>query len=149
MNRSTAREIAVHFSYEMGVNREDAEGLIDTRIGDDEYYKSLAEEDELYGDKPDPKQLEYIRRIVAGVKEHGAELDAYIERYAIGWKFSRISMVASAIMRVAMFEILYMQDVPDAAAINEAVEIAKKYEPQETVAFINGILGAFSRDEKK
>ena len=50
-------------------------------------------------------------------------------------------------MRVAMFEILYMQDIPDKAAINEAVEIAKKYETPETVKFINGILGSFVRQE--
>ena len=55
--------------------------------------------------------------------------------------------MASAIMRVAMFEILYMQDIPDKAAINEAVEIAKKYETPETVKFINGILGSFVRQE--
>ena len=52
-------------------------------------------------------------------------------------------------MRVCMYEILYMQDVPDSAAVNDAVEIAKKYEPEETVAFINGILGTFIREEKK
>lgn len=57
--------------------------------------------------------------------EHAAELDADIEKYAKGWRFERISLVASAIMRVAMYEILYMQDIPNGAAINEAVEIAK------------------------
>ena len=82
-----------------------------------------------------------------GVDEHGAELDGYIEKYAKGWKFSRLDRVASAIMRVAMYEVLYMPDVPNAAAINEAVEIAKKYETPETVKFINGILGSFSRQE--
>ena len=78
---------------------------------------------------------------------HGAELDGYIEKYAIGWKFSRIDRVAAAIMRVAMYEILYMPDIPNAAAINEAVEIAKGYEDPNTVSFINGILGSFLREE--
>ena len=82
-----------------------------------------------------------------GVDEHAAELDGYIAKYAKGWSFSRIPLVASAIMRVAMYEILYMQDVPNSAAINEAVEIAKKYETPETVKFINGILGSFVRQE--
>ena len=58
-----------------------------------------------------------------------------------------ISLVASAIMRVAMYEILYMPDIPHGASINEAVEIAKKYETPETVKFINGILGSFVRAE--
>ena len=80
-----------------------------------------------------------------GVYDHGAELDGYISKYAIGWSFSRISRMAAAVMRVAMYEILYMPDIPTAAAINEAVELAKHYETQEAVSFINGILGAFVR----
>ena len=92
---------------------------------------------------------EYIRRLVSGVGSHAAELDGYIEKYAQGWKFARIPLVASAIMRVAMYEILYMQDIPDGAAINEAVEIAKHYETPETVRFINGILGSFVRQERQ
>ena len=55
--------------------------------------------------------------------------------------------MAAAVMRTAMYEVLYMPDVPNAAAINEAVEIAKKYETPETVKFINGILGSFVRQE--
>jgi len=80
--------------------------------------------------------------------EHGAELDGYIDKYAVGWKFGRISRTAAAIMKTAMFEALYMPDVPDSAAINEAVELAKQYEPPETVSFINGVLGSFIRAEK-
>ena len=148
MNRTKARELAVHFSYEMGMNTESADELLAKRF-DEEYYKTLGCENEIYKQMPDEEQLEYITRLVKGVEEHGAELDSYIEKYAVGWKFSRISMMASAIMRVAMYEVLYMQDIPDGAAINEAVEIAKKYEPAETVAFINGILGSFIREEKQ
>ena len=107
----------------------------------------LAEEDSLYAEAPNAKQVAYITRLVTGVNEHAAELDGYIAKYAKNWKFSRIPLVASAIMRVAMYEILYMQDIPNGAAINEAVEIAKKYETPETVKFINGILGSFAREE--
>lgn len=98
---------------------------------------------------PNAKQEEYIRRLVSGVAEHAAELDADIEKYAQGWRFERISLVASAIMRVAMYEILYMADIPQGAAISEAVEIAKKYETPEVAKFINGILGSFVRGEVK
>ena len=148
MNRTKLREIAVHFSYEMGFDAGEADELIDRRY-DGEYFLTLGKEDDLYNDRPDAEQMKYLRRIVNGVSEHRPELDGYIDKYSKGWKFSRISMVAVAIMRVAMFEILYMEDVPDGAAINEAVEIAKKYESNETVAFINGILGTFVREEKK
>ena len=112
-----------------------------------EAFAELAEEDPLYTEAPNAKQVAYITRLVTGVNEHAAELDGYIAKYAKNWKFSRIPLVASAIMRVAMYEILYMQDIPNGAAINEAVEIAKKYETPETVKFINGILGSFAREE--
>ena len=112
-----------------------------------EAFAELAEEDSLYTEAPNAKQVAYITRLVTGVNEHAAELDGYIAKYAKNWKFSRIPLVASAIMRVAMYEILYMQDIPNGAAINEAVEIAKKYETPETVKFINGILGSFAREE--
>ena len=65
----------------------------------------------------------------------------------MGWAFARIPRMAAAIMRTAMYEVLYMPDVPNAAAINAAVEMAKKYEPVEMVSFVNGILGTFVRTE--
>ena len=146
MLRTTAREIAVHLAYELSFTDKAVEALLEDRLTA-ESFAQLAEEDPLYAEVPNAKQAAYIRRLVSGVGEHGAELDGYIAKYAKGWKFSRIPLVASAIMRVAMFEILYMQDIPDKAAINEAVEIAKKYETPETVKFINGILGSFVRQE--
>ena len=75
------------------------------------------------------------------------ELDGYISKYAIGWSFSRISRMTAAVMRVAMYEILYMPDIPAAAAINEAVELARRYDAPEAASFANGILGAFVRGE--
>ena len=146
MVRNTAREIAVHLSYELNFSGKTAEELLDQRLTA-AAFAELAEEEDLYREAPNAKQAAYIRRLVLGVGEHGAELDGYIEKYARGWKFSRIPLVAAAVMRVAMYEVLYMPDVPNAAAINEAVEIAKKYETPETVKFINGILGSFSRQE--
>ena len=110
-------------------------------------FAALAEEDPLYQETPNAKQADYIRRLVRGVADHAPELDGYIAKYAKGWNFARIPLVASAIMRVAMYEILYMPDIPHGASINEAVEIAKKYETPETVKFINGILGTFVRRE--
>ena len=148
MTRTTAREIAIHLSYELGFSNLSAEELLNSRL-QREAFCLLAEEEPLYQEFPNVKQLNYIRGLVIGVGNHGFELDQYIEKYAIGWKFSRLPRVATAIMRVAMYEILYMPDIPNAAAINEAVEIAKSYEDEDIIAFINGILGAFVRDECK
>ena len=146
MVRNTAREIAIHLSYELSFTDKQIDALLDKRL-QKESFAILAEEDELYRETPNAKQADYIRRLVKGVEEHAAELDGYIAKYAKGWSFSRIPLVASAIMRVAMYEILYMPDIPNGAAINEAIEIAKKYETQETVKFMNGILGSFVRQE--
>ena len=146
MKRSAAREIAVRLCFALSENPVDPEELI-SQTFDDEYYNSLQSEDDLYKNKPGKKQLEYIKQLVTGISEHSAELDGYIEKYAVGWKFNRISRTAAAIMKLAMYEVLYMPDVPDNAAINDAIELAKRYEPPETVSFINGILGSFSRNE--
>ena len=146
MTRTNAREIAVHFAFELGFSTISAQELLDAHFNK-ENFALLGEEEPLYAEFPNEKQQKYIRQLVTGVADHGAELDGYIEKYAIGWKFSRIDRVAAAIMRVAMYEILYMPDIPDAAAINEAVEIAKSYEDPDVVSFINGILGAFVRKE--
>lgn len=146
MVRNTAREIAAHLSYELSFTDKTVEELLNERLTA-EAFAQLAEEDPLYAEAPNAKQAAYITRLVKGVDEHAAELDGYIAKYAKGWKFARIPLVASAIMRVAMYEILYMEDIPNGAAINEAVEIAKKYETPETVKFINGILGSFVREE--
>lgn len=146
MIRNVAREIAIHLAYELSFTDQTVEELLDRRLTA-ESFASLSGEDAIYAELPNEKQAAYIRRLVAGVEEHAAELDGYISKYAVGWSFSRIPLVASAIMRVCMYEILYMPDIPNSAAINEAVEIAKKYETPETVKFINGILGSFARQE--
>ena len=146
MNRSTAREIAVHFVFELAFSNETARQLLDRELTPEEFARR-AQDEPMYAEFPGQGERDYITRLVLGAGSHGAELDGYIEKYAKGWRFSRIDRVASAIMRVTMYEILYMPDIPNRAAINEAVEIAKKYLDDEVVKFINGILGSFVRSE--
>jgi len=146
MTRTAAREIAVRLCFGVTENPKEPEELLG-QVFDREYYETLKGEDEVFASYPDELQMDYISRIVRGIAEHSAELDGYIEKYAVGWKFGRISRTAVAILKTAMFEIIYMPDVPVKAAINEAVELAKKYEEPSTVPFINGVLGSFSRNE--
>jgi len=146
MVRSTAREIAVHLSYALSFADAPVEEVLSHHLSP-ENFAALAEEDEVYREPPGAKQRAYITRLVTGVDEHAFELDSYIEKYAKGWRFSRMPLVATAIMRVAMYEILYMEDIPTGVAINEAVELCKKYESDEVVRFVNGILGTFARAE--
>ena len=146
MTRRTAREIAMHLSFATVMNRMDIREMLDAFF-DPDYFATLQTEDEAYADYPDSRQLAYIRRLAEGVSEHAAELDGYIEKYAKNWEFSRISRVAAAILRIAMYEILYQPEVPYKVAANEAVELAKTYEGRDIAGFVNGILAAFIENE--
>ena len=146
MKRSCAREIAVRMCFLLSMADVEAKKLLQ-EFFDKSYYDTLASEDEVFSDFPDPKQREYIEKVICGIDLHHAELDDYVAKYAKGWKFERVSRTALAIMKVAMYEILYMPEIPNATAINEAVEIAKKYEEPKTIAFVNGVLGSFLREE--
>lgn len=146
MTRTTAREIAMHLIFEMEYHQELPEELLEA-VFSDHYYPRLAEEVDLYQEKPNAKQMAYIETCVIGVYAKKPELDAVIETYAVGWKIPRISKVSLAVLRLAIFEILYVEDAPTGAVINEAVEIARRYEEEDKISFINGILGSFVRDQ--
>ena len=146
MTRSSAREIAMHIIFSLGFDDRSAQEVLDAELNR-ERFQELAEELPLYEQFPNEKQEQYIRDLVQGVFAHGAELDDYIGRYSVGWSFARIPRMAAAVMRTAMYEVLYMPDIPNAAAINEAVELTKHYEEPELASFVNGILGSFVRTE--
>ena len=146
MTRSNARELAVHFVFEMSFTRQTAEELLGEALTRP-IFERIGKEEPLYAEFPNVDQREYIETLVRGVEDHREELDGYISQYAIGWNFSRLPRVTVSILRVCMFEILYMGDVPNAAAINEAVELTKHYEEPELASFVNGILGSFVRTE--
>lgn len=146
MIRNVAREIAMHLCFELSFTDLTADELLEQRLSSP-HFENMAPEYEVYGELPNASQRAYIRKLVQGIAVHGYELDQYIEKYAKGWRFERIPLVAGAVMRLCMYEILYMPEIPNSAAINEAVEISKKYESAEVVRFINGILGSFVRGE--
>ena len=147
MTRSNARELAVHLIYAVQCSGESVDRVLETRM-DQTYYDCLADESEVYAEMPSQKQRSYIAAVVAGVEAHREELDAIIARYSIGWNLNRISRLARAIMELAIYEALYVDDVPQNVAIHEAVLLSQKYEEPETAAFVNGVLGSFSRDRE-
>lgn len=100
---------------------------------------------ELLNEKPECEDnLGYIQTVVHGVDEKRDELVGEVEKYLKkGWNISRISKVSLSILKLAIYEIKYMDDVPPKVAINEAVELAKKYGEDDDPKFINGILGSF------
>jgi N utilization substance protein B len=90
----------------------------------------------------------YARKAAQGVQDHLEDIDAAIEKYTVGWQKKRISKVSLAILRLAVYEMKYEDDVPVRVAINEAVELAKKYATQEDASFVNGLLGSVARNQE-
>ena len=144
MTRGNARELAVHLIYGRNFTGEEPEQVVALRL-DKEYYEKLKEENDVYSDRPSRGQLRYLDSVVSGVANREEELNAQISRFSIGWDISRISKLARCILQLAIFEILYVEDVPTGVAVSEAVRIAKKYDGDDTGAFVNGILGSFTR----
>jgi len=145
MTRSNAREIAVRLVYELLYHDAPAQEILELQM-DTDYYACLSEVDELYAQRPNQKQMQYIQAVLNGVQEKREELDAYIQKYAVNWKLDRISRISRSVMEVAIYELLYVEDVPAGVAINEAVELCKRYDEGETASFVNGILGKIAKE---
>ena len=88
---------------------------------------------------------EFALALTNCVNDHLAEIDTEIDRYSDKWKVNRLPKVSLTVLRLAIGEMLYFREIPVAATINEAVELAKKYSMQEDAAYINGVLGAFAK----
>ncbi len=144
MTRANARELAVHLIYGREFTGEEPEEVVSIRL-DKEYYAALSQENEVYSDRPSRAQLGYIDTVVSGVANRVEDLNNEISKYSIGWDITRISRLTRCILQLAIFEILYVEDVPTGVAVSEAVRIAKKYDGDDTGAFVNGILGSFAR----
>jgi len=144
MTRANARELAIHLIYSREFTGEEPQEVIASRL-EKSYYEKLSQENAVYEERPSRQQLAYIDNVVAGVANRAEDLNHIIQSFSISWDITRISRLARAILQLAVFEILYVDDVPTGVAISEAVRIAKAYDGDDAGAFINGILGAFAR----
>lgn len=144
MTRANARELAVHLIYSQSFTGDEPDEVVSLRL-DKEYYKKLSSENEVYEERPSRAQLSYIDGVVSGVANRVDELNAEIQKYSIGWDVSRISRLTRCVMQLAIYEIQNVSDVPTGVAISEAVRLAKKYDGDDTGAFVNGILGSYAR----
>ena len=100
---------------------------------------------ELIAFQPEGDDLEYIEHTVAGVNACAQELDAVIARYSPSRELSRIARVDLCILRIALYEMRYAQDMPQPVVINEAVSLAKRFSEPSSARFINGVLGSVAR----
>lgn len=90
-------------------------------------------------------QLDYVHKVYFGVNDSLSDIDARISAAAVGWSLSRLSKTSLTIMRISVYEMMNIDDVPKRVALNEAVELAKKYDDDSAPAFINGVLNTISR----
>jgi N utilization substance protein B len=98
-------------------------------------------------DVPEAEVLDYARHLVAGVQEHNADLDILIVKYADRWAIERMPVIDRSLLRMALFELLWGDDIPVAVAINEAVELAKSLSTEDSGRFVNGLLGKIAEQE--
>ena len=123
MTRKMAREEAFILIFEKAFNDASVEEILELAL-------------EVRELKPD----DYIKTVFCGVFENLESIDSLISENAVGWKIERISKTALSVLRLAIFEIKFMDDIPEAVSVNEAVEICKKYATKEDASFVNGIL---------
>ena len=123
--RSKARKRAVDVLYEADLRGDDRLAVLRDRI-----------------ETANPPVPEHTVRLVEGVAEHAARIDELIDTHASGWSIDRLPDVDRAILRMAVFELLWADDVPDAVVIDEAVELAKALSTDDSPAYVNGVLGA-------
>ena len=144
MTRGNARELAVHLIYGREFTGEEPDAVAAIRL-EKAYYGKLSAENDVYAERPSRAQRAYIDAVTSGVASREEELNETIQKFSIGWDVKRISRLTRSIMQLAIYEILYVDDVPTGVAISEAVRLAKKYDGDDTGAFVNGILGAYAR----
>jgi N utilization substance protein B len=128
--RSKARKRAVDLIYEADLRGADPVTTLAERI-------ALA----------DPPVSDYTIELIEGVSEHRAAIDQLLSDYSEGWTLDRMPGVDRAVLRIGLYELLWASDVPDAVAIDEAVELAKLLSTDESPKFVNGILGRVLRDQ--
>lgn len=127
MNRKKSREIAMELLFGMTLSKNTLEETIENFI--EEYEMKLGTLD-----------IEYIKNILEVVEKNKEILDKKITVALVNWKLDRISKVNLAILRLAIAEMLFLEDVPEKVAINEALELTKTYSDEKSVSFVNGVL---------
>ena len=89
---------------------------------------------------------DYVKQVFFGTVTNAMLIEELIEKYSVGWTKDRISPVSGAIIRLGIYELLFMEDIPSRVTINEAIELAKKYDDEKSYSFVNGVLNAVARE---
>lgn len=134
MNRRKSREVAMKLVFEMSIRKEGYNSTLET------FLENL---------ETDSKELdmEYIQRILKGVEENIDIINKKIEENLIGWKLYRLSKIDLAILKLAVYELLFEDEIPEKVTLNEAIELAKKFSEEKSASFINGVLDSVTKGE--
>ena len=128
--RRASREVALRALYQIDIGKMSPGAALE-----------FAAAEGRYGEET----LRFARQLALGTVEHLADIDARIEHHARGWTLARMAHVDRNVLRLSVFEIVYLPDVPNSVAVDEAVDLAKKYSTAESGRFVNGILGNLVR----
>lgn len=134
MGRKQAREGAMKVLFQMDSMEDFTEESLEMFLTNFEY---------------DEMETVYIKESVSLIKEHLEDIDKHIKSNLEGWSIYRLAKVDLAVLRIAIYEILYRKDIPVEVSINEAIETVKKYSTEESFKFVNGVLGGFVRSINK
>ena len=157
--RRAARELALDVLYESEIRGllplealedREREGWVIPTSGDDRAVSPGAPSDapKASSDAPTQDVIAYARSLVGGVQTHHAEIDRLITTYADHWAIDRMPVIDRNLLRIALFELFWGNDVPVAVAINEAVELAKAFSTEDSGRFVNGLLGRIVEQEQ-
>ena len=127
-----------------GMTRREARETVFCLLYEKEFHKDETAEQiyDLACENRDISNDKYVRNTYFGICEHREEIDKIIGQHSNGWRADRLSFISRSIIRLAVYEMLYSEDIPANVSINEAVELAKKYDEEKARAFINGVLNS-------
>ncbi|GGJ10291.1 N utilization substance protein B [Paenibacillus hunanensis] len=144
MKRRLAREITVQSLYQMEMNEVKAEEAVEMLL------EEAAADNESEVEVRNEAQLKtYVLDVVAGVSSNREAIDGLLVDYLQNWQVSRLSRVDRQILRLAVYEMIFTEDVPAKVAVNEAIELSKHFGTEESGKFVNGVLGKMIQDLDK
>ncbi|NLW22407.1 MAG: transcription antitermination factor NusB [Tissierellia bacterium] len=134
MGRRYARESTMKLLYQMEMNSDFSQDIINLFFENNSF---------------DEGEKKYIEESIHTIVENIEEIDSHIQENIRGWDLHRLTKIDLCTLRIALYEMIYREDIPIEVSINEAIEIAKKYSTEESAKFINGVLGGFVRRRGK
>ncbi|MDQ3957539.1 MAG: transcription antitermination factor NusB [Actinomycetota bacterium] len=151
--RRAARRLALDVLYEAEIRDELPSEALEARRAGGWVIATASDQGESDGEdegvEPTEEALAYAAELVAGVQQHHADIDELLAAHADRWAIERMPVVDRTLLRMALFELLWRDDIPVAVGINEAVELAKSYSTEDSGRFINGLLGRIVEVEKE